>query len=85
MHQVYCLNKISTEYPDWFPHGGFDVEGTDILPTFLCEGDQEVNGHCDVLSEIFFRLFHMSDASAQTGCFFGLEFYCVFDFFNFVN
>ena len=35
-------------------HGGLKMEGSNVLPALLHEGNQEVNGHSDVLSEVFF-------------------------------
>ena len=75
----------STKYFDGFAHGSLNVEGSNVLPSLLCQGDQEVNTHSDVLSELFFSLFHISDSSSQARGFLGLEFNGVLDFSDFVD
>jgi len=36
-----------------FTHGGLDVKSSNVLPSLLEEGNQEVDTHVDVLSELF--------------------------------
>ena len=56
-------SSLSTKYSVGFSHGGLDVEGPDVLPAFLCQWNQEVDWHCDILSQILFGLVHISDTS----------------------
>lgn len=35
-------------------HGGLNVDSLEVLPALLQEGDQEVEGHVNVLSNLFF-------------------------------
>ena len=55
-------------------HGSFDVDSSDILPTFLGEGDQEVNG----LDEVSLNLISLhglfADGDLDIDNFFKLEF-----------
>ena len=39
---------------EWLALSRFDVESSDILPSFLEQRDQEVDTHVNVLSELFF-------------------------------
>jgi len=45
-------------------HGGLDVEGLDVVPVLLEEGDQEIDGHHGVLTE--FGLVHTDVANGDT-------------------
>ena len=57
MIRVCDLNRDeSAEDVVGFAHGGLEVEGSNVLPSFLHEGDQEVDCHGDVLSDLFLRL-----------------------------
>ena len=42
------------------------MEGLNILPAFLQQGDQEVDGHVDVLSEFFFSHGSNTDGGTHT-------------------
>ena len=44
-------------------HGALDVQGADVLPVLLEQGDQEVNGQMDVLDE--FILAHLNVANSD--------------------
>ena len=61
------------------------MKSSDVLPSLLCQGDQEVNTHGDVLSQLFFGLFYISDSSSQARGFLGLELDGVLDFGDFVE
>lgn len=78
------LNR-STEDFSWFAHGSFYVEGTNVLPSLLHKRDKEVNGHGNVLSDLFLWLFDISNSSAETCSFLWLEFDSVPDFCDFIK
>ena len=50
---------------EWFALGGFDVESSHVLPALLQEGDQEVDTHVNVLSELLFSEGEGSDGSTH--------------------
>lgn len=50
------------------------MEGSDVLPSLLHEGDQEVDAHGNVLSEGFLAHFSSSDGSTHAVNLLGLEF-----------
>ena len=52
------------------------------MPSLLHEGNQIVDGHGDVLSDLIFREVDVSDGSTQAGSFLGLELDGVFQFVN---
>lgn len=47
-------------------HGGLDVNGTNVLPVFLEQRNQEVDGQMDVLGQIVSRHGDVSDGNAET-------------------
>jgi hypothetical protein len=49
------------------------VEGSDVLPSLLHEGDQEVDGHGEVLPDVVLASLDSSDGSAEAGGLLGLE------------
>ena len=59
------------------------MQGAHILPSFLHEGDQEVDGHGQVLSDSFFALVDGSDSGTHAVDFLGLELDGLFEFVNF--
>ena len=61
------------------------MKSSDVLPSLLCQRYQEVNAHSDVLSELFFSLFNISDSGSQARSFLGLELNGVLDFSDFVD
>ncbi len=63
----------STEDPVGLAHGGLDVKGAHILPSLFHQGDQEVNGHGQVLSEVILTSLDRADSSAEAGSLLGLE------------
>jgi hypothetical protein len=60
------------------------MESSDILPAFLEEGNQEVDRHVDVLSQLFFSHFNSSDGGTHAENLLQLEFDGSFDFLNFI-
>merc|ERR1719150_563816 len=73
----HCFLKISKILnnlvkSDCWSHGGLDVEGPDVLPLFLQQGNQEIDGHVDI-----------TDGNGQAQNFFHLEFDGLFHFFDF--
>ena len=46
-------------------HGRLDVQVLDVLPVLLQKGDQEVDGHEDVLDELLLVEGHVSDGNTQ--------------------
>ena len=46
-------------------HGRLDVQTLDVLPVLLQEGDQEVDGHEDVLDELFLGEGNVTDGNTQ--------------------
>lgn len=54
-------------------HRSFDVKGTNILPSFFHEGDQEVDGHGHVLSDLFFSEVEIADGCTHAVDFLGVE------------
>merc|ERR1711930_14138 len=69
------LNKLVKS--DCWSHGGFDVEGPDVLPLFLQQGNQEIDGHVDVLDQLIVVHVDITDGDGQAQNFFHL-----FDFGN---
>ena len=47
-------------------HGGLDVQGLDILPMLLEQGDQEVHGQVNVLDQLFVGHVDIADGHRQT-------------------
>jgi len=47
------------------PHGALDVEGLDVLPVLLQEGDEEVDGETDVDDELLFGEVDVADGDAH--------------------
>jgi hypothetical protein len=54
-------------------HSGLDVDSLHVVPSLLKEGDQEVQGHVDVLSEFFVIEVLSSDWDGEAGNFLKLE------------
>ena len=44
----------STEQFEWFAHCCLDVDTSEVLPSFLKEGSEEVDAHKNVLSDLIF-------------------------------
>ena len=55
-----CLVK-----PLNFAHGGLDVEGLDVLPVLLQQGDEEVHGEMDILDKIVLSHTHVANSNRQ--------------------
>ena len=51
-----------------FTHGGLDVNGLEVVPSLLEHGDQEVEGHHDVLLEFFIIEFGIENGTAGLSC-----------------
>ena len=49
------------------------MEGSHVLPSLLHEGDEEVDGHGEVLSDVVLASLNVSDGSAEAGSLLGLE------------
>ena len=49
------------------------MDGLKVLPSLFQEGDQEVDGHSDVLSQLFFCHLFVSDSDGHAGNFLKLE------------
>merc|ERR1711930_26396 len=77
------LNKLVKS--DCWSHGGFDVEGPDVLPLFLQQRNQEIDGHVDVLDQLIVVHVDITDGNGQAQNFFHLEFDGLFHFFDFGN
>jgi hypothetical protein len=60
--------------PDWWSHGGFDVERSNILPLLLQQTNQEIDGHVDVLDQLVVVHLHVTNGNGQTKNFLHLEF-----------
>lgn len=62
-----CKFKYSESTKDFngFAHGGFNEEGSHILPSLFHEGHQEVDGHGKVLPDLVFSLVDVSNCSSQ--------------------
>ena len=41
------------------------MEGADVLPALLHEGDEEVDGQGEVLSDLFFGLLDVADGCSE--------------------
>lgn len=54
-----------TEDSEWFTHGCLDGKGSDVLPSFLQKGDQEVDSDGDILSDIIFGEIESSDSGTH--------------------
>mmetsp|Transcript_74119 Transcript_74119/g.103035 ORF Transcript_74119/g.103035 Transcript_74119/m.103035 type:complete len:236 (+) Transcript_74119:341-1048(+) len=61
----HTLHSHSAVDSDGFTHRGLDVEGSNILPSLLQEGNQEVDRHVDVLSELLLRKSESSDGGTH--------------------
>ena len=46
-------------------HGGLDVESLDVLPVLLEEGDQEVDGHGEVVDELIVVHVDVTDGNVE--------------------
>lgn len=55
----------STKDFNGFSHGGFDIQSSNVLPSLLHQGDQEVDGHGQVLSDLFLSLISLGNSSTQ--------------------
>lgn len=51
--------------PDWRSHGGLDVEGPDVLPLLLQQGNQEIDAHVDVLDQLIVVHLDVTDSNGQ--------------------
>ena len=51
---------------DGWSHGGFDVEGPDVLPVLLEKWDEEVNGQVDVENQLVVTHGNVADGDVQT-------------------
>ena len=58
------------------------MEGAHILPSLLHEGDQEVDGHGEVLPDVVLTSLQGSDGSTEAGGFLGLELDGMLEFVN---
>ena len=56
-----------------FTHGTLDMERTDILPLFLEQRNQKVDGKHDVLNNVVFLHVDVTDSHAETKHLFELE------------
>ena len=65
-------------------HSGFDMEILDVLPSFFEKGDQEVDGHVEILSDLLFIEIFSSDGRAHAEDFLKLKPDCALNFINFV-
>ena len=70
---------------EWFALSGFNMKSPDILPSFLEKGDQEVDAHINVLSELLFSEGEGSDGSTHAEDFLQLESDGRFQFLNFIS
>ena len=70
---------------DCWSHGGFDVERPDVLPLFLQQGNQEIDGHVDVLDQLIVVHLDITYGNSQTKDFLHLEFDGSFHLFDFAN
>ena len=61
------------------------MESSNILPSFFHEGNKEVDGHSDVLSELFLAEVNGTDRSTHAVDFLGLELDGLFKFVDFVD
>ena len=52
---------------DGFAHGSLDVDGLEVVPSFLKHGDQEVEGHHDVSLELFVVHVSLTDGTSHAG------------------
>jgi hypothetical protein len=59
------------------------VESADVLPSLLHEGDEEVDGHGEVLPDVVLASLNSSDGSAEAGGLLGLELDGVLELVNF--
>ena len=64
-------------------HRSFDVESTNILPSFLHQGHQEVDGHGHVLSDLFFIEVQVADSCTHAVDFLGVELDGLLEFIDF--
>ena len=46
-------------------HGGLNVQGPDILPVLLQQGDQEVHGQVNILDQIILSHSHVTNSDRQ--------------------
>ena len=72
---ILKFNKINLSTKDslTLTHSGLDVKRFDILPSFLQQGNQEVNRHIQVSSDFIFAHANSSNSGTQTEHFFQLE------------
>ncbi len=58
------------------------MESSNILPSFFHQGDQEIDRHGKILSNVIFSCLDGSDGSTQASCFLWLELDSVFQLVN---
>ena len=68
-----------------FSHSRLDVEGLDVLPVLLQQGDQEIDAQVQVLYELIVRHTYVSDGNIQAKDLFHLELDGGFDVVDFAN
>lgn len=57
----------------WWSHGGLDVKRADVLPVFLEQRDEEVDGQMNVLCELIWMHVDVTDRDRQAQDFLHLE------------
>merc|ERR1719326_1556401 len=75
------LNKLVKS--DCWSHSGFNMKRSNVLPLFLQQGNQEIDGHVDVLDQLIVVHVDITDGDGQAQNFFHLEFDGLFHFFDF--
>lgn len=65
MGQDVCKESVRLEQADGLAHGRLDVEGLDVLPVLLQQGDEEVDGQHDVGEELVVGHLDVADGNTQ--------------------
>merc|ERR1712062_101841 len=63
-------------------HGALDIQGPNILPVLLQQGDQEVDTQHNIADQLIRCHFNMANGNSQAQHLFHLEFYSGLDLIN---
>ena len=60
------------------------MQSSNVLPSFLHQRNEEVDGHSEILPDVVLSGLDVSDGSSQAGSLLGLEFHSVLDLFDLI-
>ena len=68
-----CLSIRGSEGSDSWAHGVLEIDGLDVVPSFLRQGDKEVHSLEHIFAQFFFREVLVSNGKVQSQHFLELE------------